>query len=239
MAAGMIFHTRARDSFLNSCSPLSKLLLLLTWCIIVTVAPWQLVYALSAILLVFAIAQRLPLDSWLSQGLLFAILAIFILVTERLATGSLILAAASALSFLSSILASLIFIDSTSPDELATSLSWLLAPILGKKAYLLSSAIQLTLSMIPMIFDTAQTIREARKARGARFLAHPVRSVTGYATQLVMSLLDNVSAWSDALSARSYTPYAVRGTVSFSWRDAMLVLSSLALIGLWLWTRLV
>ena len=93
--------------------------------------------------------------------------------------------------------------------------------------------------MIPMIFDTAQTIREARKARGARFLAHPVRSVTGYATQLVMSLLDNVAAWSDALSARSYTPYAVRGTVSFSWRDAMLVLSSLALIGLWLWTRLV
>ena len=186
----MIFHTRARDSFLNSCSPLSKLLLLLTWCIIVTVAPWQLVYALSAMLLVFAIAQRLPLDSWLSQGLLFAILAIFILVTERLATGSLILAAASALSFLSSILASLIFIDSTSPDELATSLSWLLAPILGKKAYLLSSAIQL-------------------------------------------------SAWSDALSARSYTPYAVRGAVSFSWRDAMLVLSSLALIGLWLWTRLV
>ena len=239
MAQGMIFHTRSNDSFACKASPLSKLLLLLTVCTVLAIAPVPLVYALTLALIATALAQRLPLATCLTQGMLFLILALFIAVTEYIVTQSMIMAIAEALRFLSAILASLLFVDATSPDELAASLAWLFRPILGRKAYLIASVVQLTLSMIPLVFDTALLMKEARKARGQNMLHHPVMALSGYALGLISTLIDKVEEWSDALTARSYTPYASRGGVSFGWRDVIITIAALALAGgQLLWTRM-
>ena len=238
MADNVIFHTRDRGSILNKCSPLTKLALMLTACICLTAGSASFTLGLSGLMLVYAAVQRFPVKTFMSQGLVFIILVAFIFITELIAAGSPFLAAVAALRFLFTVLAALLFVDSTSIDDLAMSLGALFYPVLRKYAYLMASAVQLTLSMIPLIFDTAMTIKDARAARGESFLRHPVKSTGDYAVQLISTLLDNVNDMADALSARSYNPYAKRRRLTFSRYDILIAAAAFLTAGACAWTKL-
>lgn len=236
MAAGMIFHTRDLDRWIDRCHPLSKLALLLVYCIAVNIASPVYALVLSLALAAACTVRRIPLAQYVHDGPVFAVLAVFIMVSELLQGSGILISTVETLRFAMSLLASLAFIDCTSIDDLASALGRLLHPVLGRHACSFASAVQLTLSMIPMIFDTAMNISQARKARGASFLRHPVRSTGELTVSLVSQLLDGVADRADALIARSYDPYRLQNVQSPGAGDIPLLAILVAITGGLLWT---
>lgn len=235
----VIFHTRERDGFANRLNPLTKLVMLLEACIILSSADGTIATALALAIAALALVQHLPLRLYASEGIVFIILALFIFISDSLTTGTVIPPLISSFRFLMTVLASLLFIDCTQIGDLAQSLSWLLRPVFGSRAASFASTIQLTLSMIPMIFDNASQIAEARKARGASFIRHPLRSSQELALGLVSGLLESVDERADALLSRSYNPANNTWAPPFSWRDALGLVICLIPLGGFLWTRMV
>lgn len=231
MAQGVIFHTRSRGSFLNKCHPGVKMAAMCASCVLLASLGPAEALALSGLVLLAAVSQRLPARALLSQGAVFVILAVFIAATEWWSTGSPFLAAAASSRFLASVLSSVILLDSTSPDDMARAVSQVFGPVFGKWARLAGSVIELTISMVPLIFDTVSTMREARKARLSSFMRHPLRNTAELASALLQALLDKAGAWADALAARSYDPCAKRSCPLPGWRDLALV----AVCGLSVW----
>ncbi len=235
--AQMIFLTRDKEAFANHCHALGKLILLVTYCVLLQGARPGLVPVLVLPPLAFAIWRRIPVRSYLSQGALFIIIAILMAVAVYEETGDTQAALYEALRFTALVLASLLLLDCTHADDLASALSQLLYPIFRRYSFLAGSIVQLTLSMLPLVMETAQGVREARLARGERMLRHPIRSTSALAASILMTLLDRIEHWADALSARLYDPYARRPWQHFSWRDIVIALIICAMLVALPWTR--
>ena len=169
----MIFTTRMRDSFLCKINPLTKLIFLLALSVSISFASNTVVFILSFAILVLAILNKLPFNDLYKGTTFFFILAILIFVTE-LSFGY-INALAQALKFLTIVLASLIFTDTTTPNDTARSISSFLYPILKERANTFGFIIELTLSMIPNILETSKKILNERKYKGERIQLHPIR----------------------------------------------------------------
>ncbi len=237
MAEGLIFHTRERNGFLNRCHAGVKLLMLLVVCITLSTASPLYTLTLCALILLSALLIRIPFKAYLSQGIFFIIIALFIYISEALNTKSQFQAIVATCRFLFTILSSLILIDTTGIDELAKAIAQIFYPIFRKYALLAASVIQLTFSMIPLVFDTAMTIREARIARGANFIQHPIKNTAELASAILSALLDNVSDKADSLSAREYDPYARLAYRGIGLCDVLLFAVTLLIAGGALWTR--
>lgn len=237
MAGGMIFHTRSRDTLLCRAGGGVKLIMLILISILISTGSELFVLALSALLLLTAVIDSLPPRIIFKDGIFFLILAIFIAVTELLATSSALLAAVATLRFLSIVIASLILTDTTTADDVARGTGALLYPFLRSYAWRLASLVELTISMLPVITDTLLEINEGRKARGGSFLRHPIRSLTELSVSMLARLFSYVDEYADALSARGYDSSARRYTPPLNKADAFLILVMVLIIGGYLWTR--
>lgn len=235
--AQVIFLTRDKDAFADRCHALGKLILLVTYCVLLQGTRPGLVPVMALPPLGFALWRRIPVRSYLSQGALFIIIAILMAVAVYEETGSLTVSLCEALRFIALVLASLLLLDCTHADDLASALSQLLHPIFRRYAFLAGSIVQLTLSMLPLVMETAQGVREARLARGERLLRHPIRSTSALASSMLMTLLDRIEHWTDALSARLYDPYGRKPWQHFSWRDIVIALIICAMLVAMPWTR--
>ena len=116
------------------------------------------------------------------------------------------------------------------PDGLSRSLGSALSHIFGKNAYVLASIIEITLSMIPMIIDSARGMLEARKARGESFRAHPFRSVSGLAASILSDLLDKAEVYTDALMSRGYDASARRVSPAYRRNDWIIIAACAAIL---------
>lgn len=232
MAIGNLFHSRIKSGFLYKANPLTKLILLIIISIILSASNNYLVFGLSILLILTSLLIKLPILKYLKEGFVLIIIAFFILITEWLNTKDLLLTSLATLKFLMILLSSLILLDTTNIDDLSRSLSAFLHPIFGRFAYRFSAIIELTLSMFPLIIDTAITTKEAREARFESFLKRPIKSITNYSISLLSNLLDSVSDYSDALISRGYDVYAKRERPKFSYIDLILFfLGALLLAG--------
>lgn len=237
MAGGMIFHTRSRDTFLCRAGGGVKLILLILISVLVSTGSEVFVLAVSSLLLITAIADRLPPSVIFKDGIFFLILAAFIAITELYSTGSILLSSVATLRFLSIVTASLILTDTTTADDVARGTGALLHPFLRSYAWRIASLVELTISMLPVITDTLLEINEARKARGGSFLRHPVRSTTELSASMLTRLFAYVDEYADALSARGYDTSVRRYTPPLNKADALLILTMVLLLGGYLWTR--
>lgn len=237
MASGMIFHTRCRDTLLCRAGGGTKLVLLILISIFVSTGSSSFVFTVSALLLLTAIADRLPPSVIFKDGIFFIILAIFILVTEYISTDSLLLSSVETLRFLSIVCISLIVTDTTTADDLARGTGAILSPVLGSYGWRIASLVELTVSMLPVITDTLFEVNEARKARGSSLAKHPVRSLTELSVSMLTRLFSYVDEYSDALAARGYDNSAKRYTPPLNKSDIIIFAAMLLLTGGFLWTR--
>ena len=99
---------------------------------------------------------------------------------------------------------SFLFIEVADSTELSSALGKMLSPIIGKKAWVLSSMIMVTLSMLPMIIDSAKEMFHARQSRNQNFLAHPIKSLSDYSISLMRLLFKRSEEYYDALLCRGF-----------------------------------
>ena len=231
----MIFTTRMRDSFLCKINPLTKLIFLITLSISISFASSYGVFTLFILTLLLAIINKLPFKDLYKGTSFFFLLALLIFVTE-LSSGY-IYALAQALKFFTIVLSSLIFIDTTTPNDTARSISTFLYPILKERANSFGFIIELTLSMIPRILETSKKILNARKCRGERMLIHPIRMLTGFSVTLFINLFDQISSYADSLESRLYTNEVKRKAKGYSYHDIIAFLLLALVVGGTIWIK--
>ncbi len=229
MAEALIFHYREQKAFLNRCNPLTKLLCILAILIPLSTASFTVTVALLAPLLVLAITQGLPLARYGKELRFFAVMTLLIGFTEYLATRALLPSFTACLRFLAIILSGMLLADSTAPDDLARSLGSVLDRLPFIDGWKIASSIELTLSMIPLIFDVSEQVTTARKARMEKN-RHPIRNIKAVAASIFSLLLDRSEELTWALEARSFDPSRARRTLPYTKSDLYLGIAVMLIV---------
>ncbi|HKL59117.1 MAG TPA: energy-coupling factor transporter transmembrane component T [Sphaerochaeta sp.] len=221
MAEGLIFHYREQKAFLNRCNPLTKLLSILILLIPLAKASLPVTLALLTPLIVLTVTQRLPLYRYGKELRFFFVMIILIGITEYLATRLALHSITACLRFLAIILAGMLLADSTAPDDLARSLGSVLDKIPFVNGWAVASSIELTLSMVPLIFDVTDQVTTARKARMEKN-RHPIKNISSVSASIFSLLLDRSEELTCALEARAFDPSRKRKTLPYTKDDLWL-----------------
>ncbi len=204
MAECMIFHYRESDNILTRFNPNTKLFVVIAYSVLVSSSTGLGRLVLSALVLIPVLGARLPLAKYLKESFFFIILAISMSLSYVIGGRSLIDSASYGIGFLAIIFSSLLLTDSTMPEDIARSLGLFFSRIIGKRAFVLATLTEITISMIPIIIDSTLGILEARKARLASFFRHPVHSLVEFTSSVFSNLLDKAVIYTDAIYSRCY-----------------------------------
>ncbi len=230
MAEGVMFHYRGKATFLHTVDPRVKLLyLLLQSFSLVFLTPSALVIP-GVFSVLLALFIRLPLKQYGKEGMVFLLLGMIIFLGRYL-TGGTADALPAVSRFFIIVLLGLILMDTTSVDETSSALYWAVSWISPKKAGRLSAHMLLTLSFIPLMFDSVREVREARKARADCPGKHPLRFLVTFLIQVFDILLIKAEEISLALEAREFDGTVHPKPLSFSGRDLLALCICLFVIG--------
>lgn len=233
MAETMIFHYRNDDNILTRMNPNAKLVGLLSYSAVISAAEQYEVFALAVMPVIAAMMIHLPWRRYLRESSFFIVLAAIMWLSAYCHSSDFISSAASAVAFLAMVLASVLLTDTTMPDELSRSLGSALSHVLGKYAYALSSLMEITLSMIPLIIDSATGILEARKARGASFISHPLSSLAELSSSILSDIFDKAEIYIDALYSRGYDTSSGRYCTEYRGYDWLIIASCIVITIAW------
>ena len=223
MAAMMIFHCRQADSFLTRTNPLAKLIALISFSVLISMTDGWFSLILSLIPVIVVIAIRIPLKEYIKESIFFIVIAVVMFISEFFVFFYGLSALSASASFLSIVVASMILMDTTMPDDLSRSLGSALSHVAGHYAYSLAAVIEITMAMIPVITDSVLSLHEARLARGERFIVHPFRSLCPLAQCILSDLLDKAEIYIDALYSRGYDAAMRRECASYRLSDWVII----------------
>jgi len=232
MAQTMIFQYRKQDTLLGRSNPLTKLAIIIASCIPLLHASLSYSLFILGTLLAISLVLRIPFSRFASQMFFFFVIALLIALTE---TGGWRASLAATLRFLDFILLSLVFADTTDPDDLARCLGPVLDVIPFINGYAIASTIELTLAMIPMVFEVSGQVTDAQSARLSP-KRHPVRYLYLLTSGIFSNLLTTSDKFADALDARLFDPGRKQKGLGFHGADAILLGAGTLAIGLgWIW----
>ena len=232
MAQVMIFHYRVSDNLLTRLNPNTKLVALLSYSIVISSCGPLETILLSLVPISIALGIRLPFREYIKESLFFILLSVLMAITSFLSQGDILHAFSYALSFLSMVLSSMLLTDTTMPDDLARSIGGALSKVIGRYAYIFSTLVEITLSMIPIIIDSTAGIFDARRARGASFFSHPLKTVSELSIAILSSLLDKAEIYIDALYSRGYDASQIRDRAGYRAVDFIIMAVSVIFLSL-------
>lgn len=232
MAQVMIFHYRVSDNLLTRLNPNTKLVALLSYSIVISSCGPLETILLSLVPISIALGIRLPFREYIKESLFFILLSVLMAITSFLSQGDILHAFSYALSFLSMVLSSMLLTDTTMPDDLARSIGGALSKLIGRYAYIFSTLVEITLSMIPIIIDSTAGIFDARRARGASFSSHPLKTVSELSISILSSLLDKAEIYIDALYSRGYDASQIRDRAGYRAVDFIIMAVSVIFLSL-------
>ena len=232
MAQVMIFHYRVSDNLLTRLNPNTKLVALLSYSIVISSCGPLETILLSLVPISIALGIRLPFREYIKESLFFILLSVLMAITSFLSQGDILHAFSYALSFLSMVLSSMLLTDTTMPDDLARSIGGALSKLIGRYAYIFSTLVEITLSMIPIIIDSTAGIFDARRARGASFFSHPLKTVSELSIAILSSLLDKAEIYIDALYSRGYDASQIRDRAGYRAVDFIIMAVSVIFLSL-------
>lgn len=205
-----LFHYRDKDSFLNKLNPLTKVLYLLVFSTLLITNSLLRVSLILIFFIVVGLLNSLPFKSYKKEAKVFLFIALLMGFFRFFNSDSFVEPTVIVLRFLAVVMMGLIFTDSTAFDDLARSFGNLLYPLLGSKSYKISAHFELTLSVIPLLFDVAFQASEARKARGGSFKRKILKNIVEYVSDLFNLLLIKAEELEYSLISRSYSLEAKR-----------------------------
>lgn len=163
------------------------------------------------VIVLFALTLILPLIMgvnvfsllWKMKVMLFT--AVLILLFGFIGGKDTLTALSDTMRFLSLITVAALFVLKADLLELSSVLGKVLSSFLGKTGWKISSYIMLSLSIFPIVFESADEMLTARRSRGGSFFSHPVRNLTEYTVSLMRLLFEKILIFQDALYSRSFT----------------------------------
>lgn len=224
MAQTLIFHYRASNNFLSKTHPMIKLLSLILICIPLVNASMTGILLILGFLIISSIIIKLPITSYFKELTFLIIISIIIGVSNFLSYKDLILTSIAVLKFIAAVYASLLLADSTDPSDLSRALGKALNHIPFINGWEVASQIELTLSILPLIFDTTASIKEARQARGEIALRHPLRAMIGLVYNLMDNLLNSIDEMAYALDGRGFNSSREQSAIKYQTRDFIFIL---------------
>ncbi|MBK5200430.1 MAG: hypothetical protein JJE21_02735 [Spirochaetaceae bacterium] len=229
MAQTLIFHYREASNFLSKTHPMIKLLSLILICIPLVNASLNGILLIFGSLIISSIIIKMPLISYLKELTFLIIISIIIGISNYISSKNLIQTSIAVLKFITAVYASLLLADSTDPGDLSRALGKTLNHIPFINGWAIASQIELTLSILPLIFDTTSAIREARLARGERALKHPLKAMVGLIYNLMDNLLTNIDEMAYALDGRVFNSAMVRSGIKYKKRDFLFIIFVISL----------
>ena len=219
--ARIAFTYEPKDSFLSRTVPAFKLLYLLLFSILISSAGVYEIYIYAFFIITIGAFSKINLMRLLLSMHAMIAISFFIAITEWSNTKNISSTLSEAVSYLTLLLLTLLFMATTDITDLSASLGHYLEPIIGKSSWRLASNIMVTLAMLPMIFFCANTMLMARRSRGGRFFSHPFKNITSYTISLFLLLFEKVQVFEDALLSRSFSNTAPRRTDKASFCDIL------------------
>ncbi len=220
-----IFHFRPAQSVLHSLHPLTKILLTLLLSSLALDSSLLFSVLLAVVLNVTLILIRVPLKHYGKEGKFFFLIIPVIGIFTYSHSKDLIETAQIVTAFFSMIELSILLLDTTAFDDLSMAIGSVLSLFSKKKGYRIASTIELTLAMIPLLFDITQSVSLARRARGEKMYRHPVRSVSQYVTGVLTLVFIRVEQLELALKARQFDPDKEREKMKPEFKDIIFFLS--------------
>jgi len=140
---------------------------------------------------------------WKMKVMLFTAALIFVFaVIEKKDT---LTALSDTARFLSLITVASLFVLKTDLLALSSSLGKILSLVFGRTGWRAASYLMLSLSIFPIVFESADEMLRARRSRDGSFFSHPVKNLTEYTVSLMRLLFEKVLIFQDALYSRSFT----------------------------------
>lgn len=225
MAEALIFHYRAQHTLLSLANPMTKFISVLAICIaLFSLSLWGL--AVVLLTLAFAMwAQRLPIIRYRRELRYFGLILLLIIITEYRVAAHAASTAIAAMRFIAIIQSGLLLTDCTAADDLARSLGSVLDRIPLVDGWAVASTIEMTLALLPMIFDASLEVVTARAARLERRARHPFSSLTGLTSSIFSLILDKAEDLALALESRHFDPSQPRRRLPYSTRDILLLVA--------------
>ena len=228
----------SRVSWLSRFNPTAKLFVLILGSVLISQSGKQGALCAFAISIAIACSAKINPLKLLAGSSAMVFVALMIAITEYWSTEDALPSMIEALRFLSLYIASASFAFSTDQSQMAASLGSALSYIIGKSAWRISSAVMLTISMLPWIYSSASTMYTARRARGGSFISHPIRNLTEYTVSLMLVLIRKAETFQDALESRSFSDTAQREAPPYRAKDVIAISSAIIATGAFLWIKL-
>lgn len=222
--AGLVFRYKPNDTALERMHPTMKLILLIVLSIAFSNFVSFELYISTCLLFIIGYAFKIHVFKELGKMPMLLSIALIIGISEYISSRNIHTSFDKSISFISIIALAVIFTSSTDIIELSACLGQTLYPLLKKKAWKLASYIMITIALFPMIFDTATTMLQARRARNGRFLSHPFKNMSEYTICLMKLLFKRTAIFEDALLARAFQPDASRVARKISYSDILILI---------------
>lgn len=224
MAQALIFHYREADNFLTKTHPMIKLLSLILICIPLVNASLYGILLIFSTLIISSILVKMPLISYIRELSFLIVISVIIGISNYLSYKDVVITSVAVLKFITAVYASLLLADSTDPGELSRTLGKALNHIPFINGWTIASQIELTLSILPLIFDTTSAIKEARIARGENTLRHPIKAMIGLVYNLMDNLLNNIDEMAYALDGRVFDATMERKGIKYKKSDFIFII---------------
>ena len=237
--AGLVFRYQLRNTALEHLHPTIKLILLILLSITFSNISSYELYVSSFLLFMVGYHFHINVFDQLRKMPMLLFIALIIGISEYIGTKSMLLSLDKFLSFISLISLAVIFTASTDIIELSACLGQTLSPIFKKQAWKLATYIMVTIALFPIIFDTSNTMLQARRARNGRFLAHPFRNISEYTICLMKLLFKRAAIFEDALLSRAFQADAPRNARKIYFSDILVLICVVMIITIpWLIKKL-
>jgi energy-coupling factor transport system permease protein len=220
MAEGIIFHYQYRGTLLHRLDPRTKMAAIFILSYTIFTCPSAGLSVLLLLFLALSISTAFSFGSYVRELTLFFFLGAAVFLGRWLSGGQIIAALTASARFFLAVWGGLLFMDSTSPEQSAQAIYALLKPVRNQKRGKTAAQILLSISFIPLIFDSAGEIREARRSRGEHPMKHPFRYTASFTVQLFDMLLLKAEEYSLALMSRGFDGTMHPEPLSFGRRDA-------------------
>ncbi|MCD4699876.1 MAG: energy-coupling factor transporter transmembrane protein EcfT [Phycisphaerae bacterium] len=235
MAERLIFHYQARNSIIHRIDPRIKIIIIFTIsAAMFTVNPLQFAVLFGYVLSGCLIA-RLPFARYKKELRFFLLLLVIIVLSRWISSKSLIPSLYYGARFILVVAAGLLLTDSTAPEDLTLALYWFLRPFKFINPKRTAIQFNLTVSFIPIIFDSVLEIREARKSRLDNTWRKPVKRIVSFSSQIFDLILQKAEEISYALESRLFDEKTLHGSIAFRKTDFVVLILTMGIIaGLYL-----
>jgi len=225
-----IFHYRDIDTPLHNLAPITKIILTLVISSLIIKSSIIFTSSIAVTLFLLLILIKVPLRNYAKEGIYFFFLLSVISISHYISSENIVGTIQITLAFISMIMVSVILIDTTAFNDIASTIGSFLSIISPKLGYRIATTIELTLHMIPLFFDSASELRTARKARGQKMNRHVIRNVVEYVSALFAITFIKVEHLELALKARLFDPDREREFIRVRKKDLFVLLVATFLI---------